>query len=187
MKLLVGLGNPGRQYAHNRHNIGFMALDAIAGTHRATPWRAKVHGELSEAVIANEKVLLLKPQTFMNDSGRSVAEAMRFYKIALDDVTVFHDELDLAPATVRVKKGGGNNGHNGLRSITALCGNDYARVRLGIGHPGDKALVHAHVLSDFARDEHAWVNRVCNGCASAVAKLLSGDAAGFQKDAQEGD
>lgn len=180
MRLFVGLGNPGSRYAGNRHNIGFMALDAVARRHRAAPWRRKFQGESSEALVGSERVLLLKPETYMNESGRAVAEAQRFYKIALDDVVVFHDELDLAPAKVRVKKGGGNAGHNGLRSITALCGNEYWRVRLGIGHPGDKALVHAYVLNDFAKAERPWVDDLCDALADHAALLAAGEDASFQ-------
>ncbi len=180
MRLFVGLGNPGTRYAGNRHNIGFMALDAIARRHRAAPWRRKFQGESTEAVIGTERVLLLKPLTFMNESGRAVAEAQRFYKIPLEDVVVFHDELDLAPAKLRVKKGGGNAGHNGLRSITAQCGNDYWRARLGIGHPGDKALVHAYVLNDFAKAEMPWVEDLCDAMADAAELLASGEDARFQ-------
>ena len=180
MRLLVGLGNPGQRYAGNRHNIGFMALDALARRHRAAPWRRKFGGEASEAVLGPERVLLLKPQTYMNESGRAVAEAQRFYKVALGDVVVVHDELDLAPAKLRVKCGGGNAGHNGLRSITALCGNDYRRVRLGIGHPGDKALVHAYVLSDFAKAERPWVEDLCDAVADHAALLAAGEDANFQ-------
>ncbi|TGD98603.1 aminoacyl-tRNA hydrolase [Methylobacterium nonmethylotrophicum] len=180
MRLFVGLGNPGTRYAGNRHNIGFMALDAIARRHRAAPWRRKFQGESTEAVIGAERVLLLKPLTFMNESGRAVAEVQRFYKIPLADVVVFHDELDLAPAKLRVKKGGGNAGHNGLRSITAQCGNEYWRARLGIGHPGDKALVHAYVLNDFAKAEMPWVEDLCDAMADAAELMASGDDARFQ-------
>lgn len=180
MRLFVGLGNPGSRYAGNRHNIGFMALDAIARRHRAAPWRRKFQGEASEAVLGTERVLLLKPETYMNQSGRAVAEAQRFYKVALDDVVVFHDELDLAPAKLRVKRGGGNAGHNGLRSITALCGNEYWRVRLGIGHPGDKALVHAYVLNDFAKAERPWVDDLCDAVADHAGVLAAGEDASFQ-------
>ena len=180
MRLFVGLGNPRTRNAGNRHNIGFMALDAIARRHRAAPWRRKFQGESTEAVIGTERVLLLKPLTFMNESGRAVAEAQRFYKIPLEDVVVFHDELDLAPAKLRVKKGGGNAGHNGLRSITAQCGNDYWRARLGIGHPGDKALVHAYVLNDFAKAEMPWVEDLCDAMADAAELLASGEDARFQ-------
>ncbi|WP_349370998.1 aminoacyl-tRNA hydrolase [Salinarimonas sp.] len=180
MRLFVGLGNPGARYAGNRHNIGFMAIDEIARIHGAAPWRRRFQGEASEALVGRERVLLVKPQTYMNESGRAVSEAMRFYKIPLDDVCVFHDELDLAPAKLRMKKGGGNAGHNGLRSITAQCGNDYRRVRLGIGHPGDKALVHGYVLNDFARSEQPWVEDLCRAVADAAELLAKGDDASFQ-------
>jgi PTH1 family peptidyl-tRNA hydrolase len=180
MRLFVGLGNPGSRYARNRHNVGFMAVDAVARAHGAAPWRRRFQGEAAEAVVGGERLLLLKPQTYMNESGRSVAEAQRFYKVDLADVIVFHDELDLAPAKVRVKLGGGNAGHNGLRSITAQCGNDYRRVRIGIGHPGDKDLVHAYVLSDFAKSDEAWVDDLCRACADAAPLLAKGDDASFQ-------
>ncbi|CAA2145408.1 aminoacyl-tRNA hydrolase [Methylobacterium bullatum] len=180
MRLIVGLGNPGARYAGNRHNIGFLALDEMARVHRAAPWRRKFQGEVTEATLGSERVVLLKPQTFMNESGRSVSEAQRFYKIALADVIVLHDELDLAPAKLRVKLGGGNAGHNGLRSITAQCGNDYRRVRLGIGHPGDKALVHAYVLNDFGKGERAWVEDLCRAVADHAPQLAQGEDASFQ-------
>ncbi len=179
MLLFVGLGNPGPKYAGNRHNIGFMAVDEIARRHRAAPWRSKFQAQASEATIGGERVVLLKPQTYMNESGRSVAEAARFYKIAIGDIVVFHDELDLAPGKLRVKTGGGNAGHNGLRSITALVGNDYRRVRLGIGHPGHKDAVHAFVLNDFARSEHEWVSQLCDAVADAAPLLASGEDASF--------
>jgi PTH1 family peptidyl-tRNA hydrolase len=180
MRLFVGLGNTGSRYAGNRHNIGFMVVDEIARVHAAQPWRRRFQGQAADAVIGGEKVLLLKPETFMNDSGRSAAEALRFFKLTLADLIVCHDELDLAPAKVRVKVGGGNAGHNGLRSITALCGNDYRRVRLGIGHPGHKDLVHSYVLSDFAKSERPWVDDVVRACADNAALLAKGDDAGFQ-------
>lgn len=180
MLIFAGLGNPGARYAHNRHNIGFMALEAIARAHRASPWRSRFQAEACEAVIGTEKVILLKPQTYMNESGRSVGEAMRFFKLAPADVVAFHDELDLAPAKLRVKPGGGNAGHNGLRSMTAMIGNEYRRVRMGIGHPGDKALVHAYVLNDFGKAEQPWVEDLCTACADHAALLAAGDDAGFQ-------
>ncbi len=180
MRLFVGLGNPGGAYSGNRHNIGFMALDAIARVHVAHPWRRRFQGQGSEAVIAGEKVVLLKPDTFMNDSGRAVGEALRFFKLDLSDVTVFHDELDLAPGKLRVKRGGGNAGHNGLRSITALCGNEYRRVRMGIGHPGHKDLVHGYVLRDFAKAEQPWVDDLCRAVADDAALIAGGDDTGFQ-------
>jgi PTH1 family peptidyl-tRNA hydrolase len=180
MRLLAGLGNPGPKYAGNRHNVGFMAIDAIHRAFRFGAWRARFQGEASEGIIGDEKVLLLKPMTYMNESGRSVAEAMRFLKIELSDVSVFHDELDLPPAKLRVKIGGGNAGHNGLRSITAHCGNEYRRVRMGIGHPGDKALVHAFVLNDFAKSERPWVEDMCTACADNAALLVIAQDAAFQ-------
>jgi PTH1 family peptidyl-tRNA hydrolase len=180
MRLFVGLGNPGSRYARNRHNIGFMAVDEIARAHGAAPWRRRFQGEATEGVLGGERILFLKPQTYMNESGRAVAEAQRFFKIDLADVVVFHDELDLPPAKLRVKVGGGNAGHNGLRSITAQCGNDYRRVRLGIGHPGDKALVHAYVLHDFAKSDEPWVEDLCRACADAAPLLARGDDASFQ-------
>ena len=183
MLLLVGLGNPGKAYAGNRHNIGFMALDAIARACNAAPFRKKFQGEASEARIGEERAILLKPETYMNESGRSVAEAARFHKIALADIVVLHDELDLPPGKLRVKVGGGNAGHNGLRSITAHMGNDYKRVRLGIGHPGDKALVHGYVLSDFAKAERPWVETLCDAVARNIGLLVKGEDALFQTKA----
>jgi PTH1 family peptidyl-tRNA hydrolase len=180
MQILVGLGNPGSRYAGNRHNIGFMVIDTIAKRYRAAPWRRRFQGETAEAVIAEDRVLLLKPQTFMNESGRAVGEAARFYKSELSEITVFHDELDLADAKMRVKTGGGNAGHNGLRSITAHLGNDYRRVRLGIGHPGDKNLVHPYVLSDFFKEEWPWVEDLVESCAEFVPLLIRGEDSTFQ-------
>jgi peptidyl-tRNA hydrolase, PTH1 family len=180
MLLIAGLGNPGARHAKNRHNIGFMALEAIAVQHRIGPFRARFQGAFAEGTIGSERVGLLAPQTFMNESGRSVGEAMRFHKIDLSAVVVLHDELDLAPAKVRVKTGGGNAGHNGLRSISAHIGNDYKRTRLGIGHPGDKALVHQFVLSDFGKGEMAWVSAVCDSIARFAEMLALGQDATFQ-------
>jgi PTH1 family peptidyl-tRNA hydrolase len=180
MLLIAGLGNPGARHAHNRHNIGFMALAAIARAHRIVPFRSRLQGLVAEGLIGQSRVALLAPQTYMNDSGRSVGEAMRFYKLGLDAVVVIHDDLDLAPAKVRVKVGGGAAGHNGLRSITAHIGNDYKRVRLGIGHPGDKALVYNFVLGDFAKSELPWVDAVCEAVASAAELLVSGQDSSFQ-------
>jgi peptidyl-tRNA hydrolase, PTH1 family len=182
LHLIVGLGNPGAKYARNRHNIGFMALDAMARRWKAAPWRAKFHGQIADLSVNGAKVMLLKPETYMNESGRAVGEAMRFHKIALSDITVFHDELDLAPARLRVKTGGGNAGHNGLRSITAHCGNDYPRVRMGIGHPGDKDMVHGYVLNDFAKAEEGWVEDMTRLCADLLPKLLAGEGERFQSD-----
>jgi PTH1 family peptidyl-tRNA hydrolase len=180
MLLIAGLGNPGARHARNRHNIGFMALEAIAKQRRIGPFRTRFQGAVAEGVIGETRVALLAPQTFMNESGRSVGEAMRFHKIGLDAVVVLHDELDLAPAKVRVKSGGGNAGHNGLRSISAHIGNDYKRVRLGIGHPGDKALVYSFVLNDFAKSEMVWVAAVCDAVARFADLLAEGKDPSFQ-------
>ena len=180
MLLFAGLGNPGPRYAGNRHNIGFLAADAIHRRHRFAPWRRRFQGEAAEGEIGGVKILLLKPETFMNESGHAVAAAQQFYKIPLSGVSVFHDELDLAPAKVRVKVGGGNAGHNGLRSISAMCGNDYTRVRLGIGHPGDKNLVHHYVLSDFFKDEHPWVEAVLDAVSGSAECLAAGKPEEFQ-------
>ena len=179
MLLFVGLGNPGARYAGNRHNIGFIVLDALARAHHAGPWRKRFQGDATEVVIGDERIILLKPETFMNESGRAVNEAMRFYKIDLKDVFVFHDELDLAAAKVRVKLGGGNAGHNGLRSITAHCGNEYHRIRLGIGHPGHKDAVHGFVLSDFSRAERDWVDDLCGAMADSAILLARHEDASF--------
>jgi len=178
MKLLVGLGNPGGQYAGNRHNIGFMALDAIARAHGITQFRSKHGGLLAEGSIGGEKVILLKPQTYMNRSGDSVQQAARFYKIAPADIIVFYDELDLAPGKVRVKVGGGNGGHNGLRSIDPQIGLDYRRVRLGIGHPGKQFVTH-HVLGDFAKADSDWVEPLLDAIGKHVGMLITGDDSGF--------
>jgi PTH1 family peptidyl-tRNA hydrolase len=180
MLLFVGLGNPGARHARNRHNIGFMAVEAIARRYPFAPFRARFQSRASEGQIAGERIVLIEPQTFMNDSGRAVQEAARFYKIPLEDIVVFHDELDLAPGKLRVKIGGGNAGHNGLRSITAHMGNDYKRVRLGIGHPGDKALVYSYVLSDFAKSEEPWVEALCKATADEAPLLVKCDDAHFQ-------
>jgi PTH1 family peptidyl-tRNA hydrolase len=180
MKLFVGLGNPGERYARQRHNVGFMALDRIAGRHRAAAWRRRFQGELGEVELEGERVLLLKPMTFMNDSGRSVAEAARFHKIPLAEIVAFHDELDLAPFKVRVKLGGGVAGHNGLRSLDAwLGGRDFRRVRIGIGHPGHKDRVTGHVLGDFAKAEREPLEALLDAVAEAAPLLASGDDSGF--------
>ncbi|WP_299898496.1 aminoacyl-tRNA hydrolase [uncultured Ruegeria sp.] len=179
MKLFVGLGNPGQKYARNRHNIGFMAVDRIAEYHGFGPWKSKFQGEISEGRVGSEKTLLLKPQTFMNRSGQSVGEAMRFYKLDSTDVVVFHDELDLAPGKVRVKVGGGHAGHNGLRSIHDHIGAAYDRVRLGIGHPGRKEMVSAYVLSDFAKSEADWLDDVLRGVSDGASHLARDDGGKF--------
>ena len=179
MKLFVGLGNPGSKYAGNRHNIGFMALDQIASDHGFAPWRSKFQGKLAEGRLGREKVILLKPETFMNLSGQSVGEAMRFFKLEPADITVFHDELDLAPGKCRVKTGGGHAGHNGLRSMHQHIGPDYQRVRLGIGHPGHKDRVAAYVLHDFAKSDAEWLDDVLRGIGDGAPHLADGDAARF--------
>ena len=180
MLLFVGLGNPGPRYTGNRHNVGFMAVQAIARRHNISPWRRKFQGVAVEGMIAGERVLLLLPGTFMNESGRAVQEAARFYKVEPGQILVFHDELELQPGKVRVKVGGGNAGHNGLRSITAHVGNDYKRVRIGIGHPGDKNLVERYVLQDFAKDEWPWVEALGDVIADNAGLLVAGKDASFQ-------
>ena len=180
MRLFVGLGNPGAKYRSNRHNIGFMVVDEIARRHGFAPWRRRFQGETSEGALESERVILLRPLTFMNDSGRAVQEAAAFFKLSPADITVFQDELELPPAKVRVKIGGGIAGHNGLRSISAHIGNDYRRVRLGIGHPGVKELVHSYVLNDFAKDERPWVTALCEAVADNAALLADGRDSTFQ-------
>ena len=179
MQLWVGLGNPGPKYARNRHNIGFMAVDRIAADHGFGPFRAKFQGELSEGRLGSEKVLLLKPMTFMNLSGQSVGEAMRFYKLEAPDVTVFHDEIDLAPGKVRLKAGGGHAGHNGLRSLHSHIGPHYDRVRLGVGHPGNKDAVPGYVLHDFTKADEGWLDDILRGIGDGAVKLAEGDGPGF--------
>lgn len=179
MFLVVGLGNPGRAYADNRHNIGFMAVDEIVHRHGFSPWRAKFQGEIADGTVAGEKALVLKPTTFMNESGRAVREAATFYKIPPEDVIVFHDEIDLAPGKLRIKRGGGHAGHNGLRSIHAGIGPDYARVRMGVGHPGDKDRVKSYVLKDFAKADDEWLDPMIDGCAEFLTDLLKGDDPSF--------
>ncbi|SDD83599.1 peptidyl-tRNA hydrolase, PTH1 family [Paracoccus isoporae] len=180
MKLIVGLGNPGPKYAGNRHNIGFMAVDRIAGDHGFGPWRARFQGEMAEGRLGSERVALLKPGTFMNLSGQSVGEAMRYLKLDPADVIVFHDELDLAPGKCRVKTGGGHAGHNGLRSLHQHIGEAYQRVRLGIGHPGHKDRVAPYVLSDFAKADADWLDDLLRGISDGAEALAAGDGPGFQ-------
>ncbi len=182
MKLFVGLGNPGPKYSGNRHNIGFMAVERIAAQLRFTAWRRKFDGLVAEGDIGGERVLLLKPETYMNDSGRAVGEAARFHKIDLADIVLFHDELDLDPARVKVKVGGGNAGHKGLRSTSAHVGNEYVRVRIGIGHPGHKDAVTHYVLGDFAKAEAAWIEPLLDAIATSAGWLAKGDTARFQSD-----
>ncbi|MDI7860878.1 aminoacyl-tRNA hydrolase [Rhizobiaceae bacterium n13] len=175
MLIIAGLGNPGGKYAGNRHNIGFMAVDAIQRRHSFSPWSKKFKAEVSEGEIAGEKVLLIKPQTYMNLSGDSVGEAMRFFKLAPKDIVAIYDELDLAPGKARIKVGGGHGGHNGIKSLDAHCGKDYRRLRLGIGHPGDKERVHGHVLGDFAKADQAWLEPLLDALADNAAMLVKGE------------
>ncbi|MEM8540749.1 MAG: aminoacyl-tRNA hydrolase [Pseudomonadota bacterium] len=180
MQIIAGLGNPGGQHADQRHNIGFMAVDEIVRRHSSfSPWQKKFSAEVSEGRIGSEKVLLIKPQTFMNKSGQSVGEAMRFYKLSEQDLSVFYDELDLAPAKVRIKRGGGSGGHNGIRSLDAHCGQAYQRVRLGIGHPGHKDRVTGHVLGNFAKADQIWLEPLLEALADNIELLVAGDNSGF--------
>lgn len=180
MFLFVGLGNPGTKYAGNRHNIGFMAVDEIVRRHNFSSWRKKFQSDMSEGNLGGEKCLVLKPQTYMNESGRAVGDAVRFHNIPLHQVYVFYDELDLEPGKMRVKQGGGAAGHNGIRSIAAHISPDFKRVRLGIGHPGDKDLVHAHVLSDFAKSDREWLGKLLEGVADEVELLATAKDEKFQ-------
>lgn len=182
MQLWVGLGNPGAQYAMHRHNVGFMALDAIAACHAFGAIAKKFHGWLQEGRLGGERILLLKPATFMNDSGRSVGEALRFYKLDLAALTVFHDELDLAPFKVKVKTGGGTAGHNGLRSIDQHVGPDFRRVRIGIGHPGHRDRVTGHVLGNYAKSEIEPLSDLLGAIAAESPWLAAGDDARFMND-----
>jgi len=179
MKLFAGLGNPGAKYANNRHNIGYMTVDRIAEDHGFGPWKAKFQGLICEGRLGGKKVLLLKPETFMNLSGQSVGAAMRFYKLEPQDITVFHDELDLLPGKLRVKMGGGHAGHNGLRSIHQHISPEYQRVRIGIGHPGDKKLVAHYVLHDFAAQDRDWLEDLLTGISDGAGFLAAGKADRF--------
>jgi peptidyl-tRNA hydrolase, PTH1 family len=182
VQLWVGLGNPGAEYAGHRHNVGFMAVDAIASEYRFTPWKAKFQGLIAEGSVADARVLLLKPATFMNESGRSVGEAMRFYKLTPTDVIVFYDELDLAPFKVKVRTGGGAAGHNGIRSMAAHIGEDFRRVRIGIGHPGHKDRVTGHVLGNWAKAELEPLDHLLGAIASEATWLAEGDDVRFMND-----
>lgn len=179
MQIIAGLGNPGEKYAKNRHNAGFMAADAIFRRHSFSPWRRKFKAEVAEGEIGGEKVLLMKPQTFMNLSGEAVGEAMRFYKLTPAGITVLYDELDLAPGKLRIRRGGGSGGHNGIKSMDAHCGKDYRRLRIGIGHPGDKERVHAHVLGDFAKADAEWLDPMMDAIGEHVGLLVAGDESTF--------
>lgn len=178
--LIAGLGNPGAEYARNRHNAGFMALDVIHASHDFSPWRTKFQGLISEGTLGRRRTILLKPQTYMNDSGESVGPASRFYKITPDDIVVMHDEIDLAAGKLKAKKGGGDAGHNGLRSITATLGPDYRRVRIGVGHPGAKGRVHGHVLNNFSKaEEDEWLVPMLSAIAESAGFLARNDDVGF--------
>jgi peptidyl-tRNA hydrolase, PTH1 family len=177
--LIAGLGNPGAEYARNRHNAGFMAVDVIHESYKFSPWRARFQGQLSEGSLGGRKTYLLKPMTYMNDSGLSIGPAMRFFKLPLDALVVMHDEIDLAAAKLKMKKGGGDAGNNGARSITAALGPDYRRVRIGIGHPGEKHRVHGHVLGNFSRDDEEWLVPMLSAIAEAAPLLAKDDDAGF--------
>jgi PTH1 family peptidyl-tRNA hydrolase len=179
MFLVVGLGNPGEKYARNRHNIGFMAADEIVRRHSFSPYRSKFQGELAEGKLGSEKVLVFKPQTYMNESGRAVQELVTFYKIAVFDILVLHDELDLAPGKLRVKRGGGHAGHNGLRSLHAHLGPDYGRVRMGIGHPGDKNQVSDYVLKDFSKADQDWLMPLIDAVADNIDLVFAEREADF--------
>ncbi|MGO3933973.1 aminoacyl-tRNA hydrolase [Rhodopseudomonas pseudopalustris] len=180
MRLLVGLGNPGSKYQGNRHNIGFMVLDEIARRHGFSPWRRRFQGETADGTIGGDRVTLLKPLTYMNESGRAVQDAASFFKIGLPDIIVVHDEIELPASKMRVKVGGGIAGHNGLRSVSAHVGNDYRRVRVGVGHPGVKELVHSHVLNDFAKAERPWVEAMLDAIADNADLLIGGRDSQFQ-------
>lgn len=179
MILIVGLGNPGAKYERNRHNIGFMAVDRIMQDHSFGPLRSRFRGQLSEGRLGNMRTFILKPTTYMNESGLSVGEFQRFYKLPIEDIIVFHDEIDLEPGKVRVKTGGGAAGNNGLRSIASHIGPDFKRVRLGVGHPGEKSRVHGHVLSDFAKSEQDWLEPLLDSLARHTPLIAKGDDAGF--------
>ncbi|TPK91394.1 MULTISPECIES: aminoacyl-tRNA hydrolase [unclassified Mesorhizobium] len=183
MLLFAGLGNPGAKYASNRHNVGFMAADAIARRHSFSPWSKKFQGLIAEGTLGGEKVILIKPQTFMNLSGQSVGEALRFYKLEPSALTVFYDEIDLAEGKLRIKTGGGAGGHNGIRSIDGHVGNAYRRVRIGVGHPGIKEMVQHHVLGDFAKADREWLEPLLDAIADNAAMIVKGDESGFMNKA----
>ena len=179
MQLFVGLGNPGSKYAQNRHNVGFMALDAIASDHGFSPWRTKFDGQIAEGRLGSDKIVLLKPGTFMNLSGQSVGKAMQFFKLDSTDITVFQDEIDLEPGKIRVKDGGGHAGHNGLRSLHQHIGPHYSRVRIGVGHPGHKDRVAGYVLHDFSKADQEWLDPLIDGISKGAPELAAGDSSGF--------
>lgn len=182
MMILVGQGNPGAKYSGNRHNIGFMVMDEIHSKYRFAPWRSKFESQISEGHIDGKKVLLVKPETFYNETGRALSKAVKFYKLSPEDITVFHDEIDLAPGRMRIKRGGGHSGNNGLRSIIAHIGADVRRTRIGIGHPGDKSMVMPHVLSDFSKFDEAWVRPLFDAMVGALPLLIAGDDERYQTE-----
>jgi len=179
MVLLVGLGNPGQDYAKNRHNIGFMAVDEIARRYSFGPWRRRFQGQTADGRLSGKRAFALKPETYMNESGRAVTQAMRYYRLEPEDVIVLYDEIDLDAGKVRCKQGGGNAGHNGLRSLDSHIGRNYVRVRLGIGHPGDRDRVSSHVLGNFSNADMVWVTNVIDAVSDAVPALAIGDIPGF--------
>ena len=179
MLLFVGLGNPGQKYENNRHNIGFMAVDEIVHRHSFSPWRSRFKGKTSEGRLGSEKILVLKPETYMNESGRAVGEAVRFFKIPTENIFVFYDELDLVPGKLRIKKAGGAGGHNGIKSIDAHIGKDYCRLRLGIGHPGHKERVTGHVLGDFSKADQDWLAKEIDAISRYIPLLVEGDSSSF--------
>ncbi len=183
MKLFVGLGNPGGRYAGHRHNVGYMVVDRIAADHGFGGWRSKFQGQVSDGRLGSGKIMLLKPETFMNESGRAVGQAQRFHKLAPEDVIVFHDEIDLAPGKMRVKQGGGHAGHKGLRSIDAHVGNNYQRIRIGVGHPGRKDAVQFHVLRDFSKADQAWLEDLLAGISDAAPFLATDEIDKFRNAA----
>ncbi len=182
MLILSGQGNPGAKYAKNRHNAGFMVIDRIHEAYGFGPWRTKFDSEISEGTIGGQKVLLMKPQTFYNETGRAASKALTFYKLQPEDVTVFHDEIDLAPGRLRVKRGGGHSGNNGARSMMAHIGENFRRIRIGVGHPGDKAMVMPHVLSDFHKVDLEWFNPMTDAICKALPFLLNGEDERFQTE-----
>ena len=186
MHILAGQGNPGAKYAGNRHNLGFIVLDRIAADHGFGPWKSRFQSEASEGTLQTAngpvKLLLLKPQTYYNESGRAAGEAARFYKLSPEDITVFHDEIDLAPGRLRVKRGGGHSGNNGIRSMLAHLSPEVRRIRLGVGHPGDKSLVMPYVLADFAKAEKDWVEALLDACSRALPLLFEGNEDRYQSE-----
>ncbi len=182
MKLLVGLGNPGAEYERNRHNVGFMVLDQLARDYNGSAWKRKFQGLVSDVTLGGVRALMLKPQTYMNESGRSVGEAARFLKIANEDIIVFYDEIDLVPGKLKVKTGGGNAGHNGLKSLSAHIGNDYVRVRIGVGHPGHPSRVAGYVLHDFSKAEFVWLSPLLEEISRATPRLMKNDQSRFLSD-----